>query len=222
MRAQPPPLPAFLSDSTNPLVAFVEFECGCTGRRRVEEVVGMIGRERREERREERAAFGVRGSATRYQMREKLLSIGDDSWIEDESGRRAFKVNGKALRLRSTLVLEDAGGRELLKIQDRPVRVREVMEIEDAGGGTVATVKKAMITPLRDRYTVDLAGGGELSVQGNIVDHEYEIEGGGRKVAEVSKKWFRVRDSYGVEVLPDQNDALILAVTVCIDQMSRG
>jgi uncharacterized protein YxjI len=186
----------------------------------------MLGRDRREDRREarrdERQTFGRRGSATRYQMREKLLSIGDDSWIEDDSGRRAFKVNGKAVRLRSTLVLEDANGGELLKIQDRPVRVRDVMEVESAGGGTVATVKKALITPLRDRYTVDVAGGGQLSVQGNIVDHEYTIEAGGQKVAEVSKKWFRVRDTYGVEVHPDQNDAIILAVTVCIDQMARG
>ena len=74
--------------------------------------------------------------AVRYQMREKLLSIGDDSWIEDDGGRRAFKVNGKAVRLRSTLVLEDADGRALFKIQERPVRVRDVMEIEDPSEAT--------------------------------------------------------------------------------------
>jgi uncharacterized protein YxjI len=155
-------------------------------------------------------------------MREKLLSIGDDSWIEDGAGRRAFKVNGKALRVRQTLIFEDANGKELVKIQDRPVRVREVMEIEDAGGAKVATVKKAMISPLRERFTVELAGGGEMSAQGNIVDHEFEIEAAGSKVAEVSKKWFRVRDSYGVEVAPGQNDILILAIAVCIDQMAAG
>ena len=44
----------------------------------------------------------------RYQMREKLLSIGDDYWIEDEAGRRAFKVDGKAVRVRDTFVLRDA------------------------------------------------------------------------------------------------------------------
>jgi uncharacterized protein YxjI len=182
----------------------------------------MIGRGRREDRREERQTFGRRGDAVRYQMREKLMSVGDDSWIEDESGRRAFKVNGKALRLRKTLIFEDANGTELLKIQDRPVRVRDVMEVEDAGGATVATVKKAMISPLRERFTIDVAGGGEMTAQGNIVDHEFEIEANGSKVAEVSKKWFRVRDSYGVEVAPGQNDILVLAIAVCIDQMVAG
>ena len=68
----------------------------------------VLGRERREGRRAERATFGLRGSADRYQMREKLLSIGDDFWIADESGRQVFKVDGKALRLRQTLIIEDA------------------------------------------------------------------------------------------------------------------
>jgi uncharacterized protein YxjI len=182
----------------------------------------MLGHDRRESRREERQAFGRGGSATRYQMREKLLSIGDDSWIEDESGRRAFKVNGKALRVRTTLVIEDPQGNELAKFHDRPVHVRDVMEIEGPDGASLAKVKKAMITPLRDRFSIDVAGGTELSAHGNIVDHEFEIEADGTKVAEVSKKWFRVRDTYGVEVAPGQNDALILAITVCIDQLASG
>ena len=182
----------------------------------------MLGRGRREERREERATFGRRGNAERYVLREKLLSIGDDSWIEDSSGQRAFKVNGKALRIRKTLVIEDPRGNALAQIQDRPVRVRDVMEIEDATGTSIATVSKALISPLRDRFTVKLAAGGELSAQGNIVDHEYTIESGRTKVAEVSRKWFRVRDSYGIEIAPGQNTALLLAVAVCIDQMTTA
>jgi uncharacterized protein YxjI len=182
----------------------------------------MLGHDRREGRREERETFGRGGNAVRYQMREKLLSIGDDSWIEDESGHRAFKVNGKALRVRKTLVIEDPQGNELAKIQDRPVHVRDVMEIEGPDGASLAKVKKAMITPLRDRFSIDLAGGAELSAHGNIVDHEFEIEADGTKVAEVSKKWFRVRETYGVEVAPGQNDALVLAITVCIDNLASG
>jgi len=181
----------------------------------------VLGRERREERREERETPGARGNADRYQLREKLLSIGDDSWIEDESGRRVFKVNGKALRLRKTLAIEDPNGAVLVQIQDRPIRIRDVMEIEDASGATIATVAKAMITPLRERFTATLAAGGQLQIQGNIVDHEFRIEADGKKVAEVSKKWFRIRDSYGVEIAPGQDAVLLLAIAVCIDQMAR-
>ena len=81
-------------------------------------------------------------------------------------------------------------------------------------------MKKALVG-LRDRFVVEVDGGEDLKITGNIVDHEYEIERDGDKVAEVSKRWLRVRDSYGIEVAPDQDDALILAVTVCIDQMTH-
>ena len=157
----------------------------------------------------------------RYTMREKLFAIGDDFWIETDGGDRAFKVNGKALRVRDTLVLESPSGEELFTIQEKKLSIRDKMEVERQGQ-TVATIKKALVTPLRERYSIEVEGGPDLEAKGNIVDHEYEFERDGDKVAEVSKRWFRMRDTYGIEVMPDQDDALILACTVCIDQMSRG
>ena len=175
-------------------------------------------RDRRQDRREERrGGTGV----THYRMRQKLVSIGDDYWIENDQGERVFKVDGKVLRARNTLILEDSHGNELLKIQERVARVRDTMEIEDRDGHSLATVKKAMITPLRERWTVKVADGPDLDVKGNILDHEYTIEDGRSKVAEVSMKWFRVADTYGVEVAAGQDPALMLAVTAVLDQMAH-
>jgi uncharacterized protein YxjI len=157
---------------------------------------------------------------TRYRMREKVFAIGDDFWIDTDDDRHAFRVNGKALRMRSTFVLESASGDELFKIQERKLSVRDKMAIE-RDGKTVATVKKALITPLRDRFVIEVADGPELTAKGNIVDHEYEIKRDGDTVAEVSKRWFRARETYGIEVALDQNDALILAVAVCIDELTE-
>jgi uncharacterized protein YxjI len=155
-------------------------------------------------------------------MREKLFAIGDDFWVENEAGDRAFKVDGKALRMRDTLILQDAhGGDELFKVQKKMLHVRDTMVIE-RGGETAATVKKALIHAVRDRFSVEVEGGEDLEAKGNIVDHEYRIERDGDHVAEVSKRWFRVRDTYGIEIAAGENDALILAVVVCIDQISHG
>ena len=176
----------------------------------------MFG-ERRRERAEERRGNG----ATQFRMRQRLVSIGDDYWVEDDRGERVYKIDGKALRLRKTLKFEDAGGQELLKIQERALRVRDTMEIEDPDGHTVATVKKALVSPLRDRWSVNVADGPDLDVKGNIVDHEYRIEDGRTTAAEVSKKWFRVADTYGVEVAPGQNPVLILAIAAVLDTMAH-
>ena len=186
----------------------------------------MLGRNRRQDRREkrqeERQTFGRRGSATRYRMREKLVSIGDDYWIENEEGEKTYKVNGKARRIRQTLIFENRNGDALCKIQERMLRIKDTMEIEGPNGEQLAMVKKALISPLRDRWVAKIGDGPDMKIQGNILNHEYTIEADGRKVAEVSKRWFRLRDTYGVEIAPDQNDILLLAITACIDQMAHN
>ena len=154
----------------------------------------------------------------RFLMREKLLAIGDDFWIENEQGERAYKVNGKAVRFRDTFILEDASGDEVARIQERKLTIRDKIAIERAGK-TTATVHKALVG-IRDRFAIDVEHGEDMKAHGNIVDHEYEIERDGDTVATVSKKWFRVRESYGVEIEPDQDVSLILAITVAIDAMT--
>jgi uncharacterized protein YxjI len=154
----------------------------------------------------------------RFRMREKLIAIGDDFWIEDDGGHRVFKVNGKAARWRDTFVLEDPQGEELCKIQEKKLTVRDKMTIER--GDTTATVHKRLLG-IRDHYVIEVEDAEDLKAHGNIVDHEYEIERDGDTVAKISRKWFRVRNTYGVQLAQGQDVALILAITVCVDAMAR-
>ncbi len=171
---------------------------------------------------EEKAIFGRGGTARRYQMRQKLVSIGDDFYIENESGEKVYKVDGKVLRIRETLHFKDMSGEVLCRIKERLIAITDSMTIEDNKGKDLATVRKALISPLVERFNVAVKGGPDLDVTGNLLDYEYEIKQGRKKVAEISKKWFRLTDTYGVEIAPDQNDVLILAVTVAIDMMVHG
>lgn len=159
---------------------------------------------------------------TRYKIRQNLISIGDDFWIENEEGDKVYKVDGKVLRIRKTLVFEDAKGKKLAQIQERLLTIKDTMVIEDANGKDIATVKKALLTPLRDKWNVKVKDGEDLTVQGNILDFEYTVKQGGRKVAEISKKWFRLTDTYGVEIAPGQNHILILAIAIAVDMMAHN
>lgn len=154
----------------------------------------------------------------RYKMRQHLLSIGEDFTIDDESGRAVYKVDGKVLRIRETFVIEDMQGREVATIREKKIALRDSMKIL-RGGDTIATVRKAWLTPFRDKFGVDVEGGEDMVAQGKILDHEYEIRRGGDTVARISKSWFTIRDTYGIDVAPGQDDALILAVAVAIDEM---
>lgn len=150
-----------------------------------------------------------------------MLAIGDDFHIENDQGERVYKIDGKAMRLRKTISFENERGDRLFKIQSRVLRIKDTMEIEDPDGRRVALVKKALVTPLRERWDVDLDDGEDLKAQGNVVDHEYAISRGDDEIATVSKRWFRVRDTYGVEIAPGENHALVLAVVAVVDAMAH-
>jgi uncharacterized protein YxjI len=158
---------------------------------------------------------------TRYKIRQNLISIGDDFWIENAEGKKVYKVDGKILRIRKTLVFEDLKGNTLCQIKERLLTIKDSMVIEDADGRDLAVVKKALLTPLRDKWDVNVKNGPDLDVQGDILDHEYAIKHGWNKVAEVSKKWFSFTDTYGVEIDEGQNDILVLAIAVAVDMMAH-
>lgn len=154
----------------------------------------------------------------RYQVREKIFSIGDDFWVTDERGNKVFLVDGKALRLRETFELKDGSGAVVATIRKKMVSLHDTMEIE-RDGAVIARVKKAIISPIHHRSVIELPDGGELEAVGNILDKEFEIRSGGTVLAYISRSWFRMRDTYGVDVAPGQDDALLLAIAVCLDRI---
>ena len=159
---------------------------------------------------------------TRYKLRRKLFSIGEDFWVENDRGEPVFKVDGKVLRLRETFVLEGADGSELATVEAKFIAIRPTMMIE-RDGHAIATVKKALFTFLHQRYDVALEDGEVLEAEGDITNHEYEIRSpSGQTIATISKRWFSIRDTFGVAVAPGQDEVLLLAAAVCIDEMSEG
>jgi uncharacterized protein YxjI len=158
---------------------------------------------------------------TQYRIREKALSLGDDFWIETASGERAYKVDGKTLGDRGTFVLKSAAGEPLYTLHEQePAGARDVMVIE-RGGQPAATVRK-QIVGLHRRYSIETGRGDLLSVQGDFFASEFSFERDGDAVAQVSDRWFGIHHALGVEIASGEDDALILAATLCVDWMGRG
>ena len=154
----------------------------------------------------------------RYAVREKVFSIGDDFWITDAGGNNVFLVDGKALRLRQTFELKDTSGVVLATVRKKLIAVRDTMEIEH-DGQVVATVRKVLISPLHHGSVIELADGTQLEAVGNILDKEFDIQDGAGPIAHISRSWFRIRDTYGVDIAPGQNDALVLCIAVGLDRI---
>ncbi|MFL5735572.1 MAG: LURP-one-related/scramblase family protein [Chloroflexia bacterium] len=152
----------------------------------------------------------------RYIIRERFFRLGEDSDITDEAGRAVLHVDGKVLTLHDTLVVQDLAGAEVARIQRQLIALRPTYHITRQGQ-ELAEVRKKLISPFVDRYTIDIPGPDDLSVTGSLFEHEYRIERGNRVVATVSKRWISITETYGVDIAQGEDDLVILAAVLAID-----
>ncbi|MFJ5547211.1 LURP-one-related/scramblase family protein [Streptomyces sp. NPDC093225] len=157
----------------------------------------------------------------KYLVRDKAFAVGDDYWIEDEHGRHAFLVDGKALRLRDTLELQDPQGRVLITLRQKLLSLRDTMTLE-RDLAPLATIRRKRLSLVRNHYRVALVEGTELDVHGRVLDREFRIDYDGELLALVSRQWFRIRETYAVDVIREDADpALLIAVAVCVIRMAE-
>ena len=153
----------------------------------------------------------------RYAMKQKLFCLGDDYRILDQNGSDVYLVDGKAFAiLRKRLVFLDMAGNELAEIRQRLLSWGPSYDIF-RDGEVVATVSKHLFTLVFCKFTVDVPGPDDLEATGSFFDYEYVFRRHGREVATVSKKYFSWTDAYGVDIVNDEDEIVILASTVVID-----
>jgi uncharacterized protein YxjI len=151
-----------------------------------------------------------------YLIRERFFHLGEDSDITDEDGNVVFRVDGKVLTLRDRLVIKDPSGRAVAEVHRRLVALRPTYQIE-IGGEPAAEVKKHLFTPFHDKFTIDVPGPDDLEMTGSLFEHEFTVKRGGRVAATASKKWFRVRDTYAVDIAEGEDHLLILAGVLALE-----
>lgn len=150
-------------------------------------------------------------------MRQRVLGFGQDYWVTDESGNKAFLVDGKVLAFRRTFELRGPQG-EVYAVGHRKVLTLRNAMVVSTGGSHAATVRKKLFSPLRHSFTIALADGERWTAHGDLIEKNYTLEGPQGIVAATSRRWFRIRDSYGVEIY-HPNIPLALAIVVCVDEM---
>jgi uncharacterized protein YxjI len=145
----------------------------------------------------------------------KFFRLTEDSVIQDEQGAPVYQVKGKIFSLHHTLVLMDLAGNELATVNKQIISLTPNSITRH--GDEAATVRKKLISPFVDRFTVDIPGPDDLHVTGSIFEHNFTIERHGSGVATVSKRWVALTDTYGVETAAGEDHILILAVVLAID-----
>lgn len=153
----------------------------------------------------------------KYILTQKLISIGDDFFIEDENGKKAFEVDGKILTIGEKLWFKDSNGNKIFKLKKKLIRMTDTFEIEQ-DGKEYATIHKKMFTMFKEKFEID-SPHGEIQAKGDFIDYDFSFYLNGNKIAEVSKKFIAVRDKYVVKIDSFHDHELILACAVIIDMI---
>uniref|UniRef100_A0A7S4J487 Uncharacterized protein n=1 Tax=Odontella aurita TaxID=265563 RepID=A0A7S4J487_9STRA len=156
-----------------------------------------------------------------YLIRKEWLSLGDDFVInstEEDGEGVAYSVDNKILHLRETYHMSDADGTNIYKIMERNIPNHRVV-IYDDDEEKVAVVRKrgdgtywAHVDDERDLFVEGDAEGGVGLTFSNV---------GGLNVARMTDAWlFALADMRQIDIRADQEDSLILAVTVAVQYLA--
>jgi hypothetical protein len=151
-----------------------------------------------------------------YIIKAKLLSIGDDFDITDDSGRVAYHVDGKAFSMRNKLVIEDPAGQEVATIERHLVALRPDVRRHHRrreGGRR----PQALFTPFGERFTVDIPGPATSSSTATCSTTS-------SRSSATASRWRRCRSGGSACATPmasgspeGENDLLVLASVLAVD-----
>ncbi len=154
----------------------------------------------------------------RYEITQKMLAVGGDYSVRDESGREAYYFDGKLFSFGGKkVVVLDSQRKEVARIVKKVLTFRPTYHVR-RNGIVAAAIRKRGLT-LREQFVIDVAGSNDYKVVGDYVGHEYTISRGSVASARVSKRFFGSTDSYGVEILSG-DPVLLLSTVVVIDMVN--
>lgn len=152
-----------------------------------------------------------------YRIRESFWAWGSDFAITDEAGTPRFRVDGKAFSWGDKLSFQDAAGRELAFIRQELFSLRPRYRIERDGQMLAEVVKE--FTWFRRKFTLDIPGPNDYVIDGSFWEHEFRFTRLGQEAARVSKSYWALTDSYGVDIADGEDEVMILCACIVIDQV---
>ena len=87
----------------------------------------------------------------KYILTQKLFTLGDDFFIEDENGKKVFEVDGKLFSIGEKLWFKDHNGNKIFKLKEKLIKLTDTYIIEKNNKDYVKIHKK-MFTIFKENF----------------------------------------------------------------------
>ena len=151
-------------------------------------------------------------------IRNKWLSLGGSSVIQDVNGNDVMKVKGKVFSFTSKKFLTDLDDNVKYVVRNKFWRLFTYRAfVLDAAGNVKATVRRKIFS-FHDRYfvTSDL---GDMEITGNILQFNYKITLNGQEIGHVARK-ISLRDSFVLTADDNFDPMFMVALVIAVDNIT--
>ncbi len=151
-------------------------------------------------------------------IKNKWISIGGSSVVQDVDGNDVLKVKGKVFSFTSKKFITDLNDNVKYIVRNKFWRLFAYKAfVLDPEENTVATIRRKVFS-LHDRYFIT-SNLGEMEIIGNILQFNYKIILNGKEVGHVARK-ISLRDSFVLTIDDDVDATLIVALVIAIDNIT--
>ncbi len=158
-----------------------------------------------------------------FVMQEKLMSFRDKVWIMNTKGDKLGYFEGKLISIGNTYRLRTMDDKAILTAHEKAISLKNEYQFywgeERDDKKLIGKLKKKVIS-IKPKFWFEGPDEKELfTMKGNIFKLKYEINKNGKQIAEISKKLFKIRDTYGVRISNEASDddtMLILGIVISL------
>lgn len=157
----------------------------------------------------------------RYQMNQRFLSLGGRYDIRTEQDVVAWSARVRLFSVSPTIEIGTGDGTPMGRLRRRVLSFPGTWDLTLRE--TPGAVLKRSFRLIGGSLQITTADGRSLTAEGDFLKREYVIEADGEVLALVSKRFFSLRDIYGIELAragdePEAEDLLPIAVALVVDR----
>ncbi|MFX1568371.1 MAG: LURP-one-related/scramblase family protein [Promethearchaeota archaeon] len=158
-----------------------------------------------------------------FLLQEKLMSFKDKVKVMTPEREELGYFKGKLIKIGNTYRLRDLNDKTLITVHEKVVSMRSTYKFyegEEENEEKLFGRLKRKLVSVKPNYWFENASEEKIfTMKGNIWALKYKIIKDGKEIAEISKKLFKIKGTYGVKINPDISDdmaMLILGIVVML------
>jgi uncharacterized protein YxjI len=155
----------------------------------------------------------------RYRAPQNVAALQGRILVRNDRGRAAFAIDCGMQLIADVVRVRTLAGDAACMIQGSALLSGASVAIVDPDQNMLAAIERVELSPVRDCFAVHRGADASWRVSGRVTDYEYQLWEHDLEIAAISRRWFRARDSFGVQVAAGQPDLLVVTVAVCLDLM---